>query len=96
QNSSNSNRLKDLATLEGLDDYLVDNPNDVDKLWFDNKKVCGVSAGASAPEFLVQQIISQISKVCSKEVEEFEGIKEEVYFPLPRLLKQNIGTGKVE
>ncbi|APC92158.1 MULTISPECIES: 4-hydroxy-3-methylbut-2-enyl diphosphate reductase [Francisella] len=97
QNSSNSNRLKELATLEGIDAYLVDNSLDVDKSWFENKKVCGVSAGASAPEYLVQQIISQISKVCSAEVEveEFEGIKEEVYFPLPRLLKQKIGSIKV-
>ncbi|MFV9972303.1 MAG: 4-hydroxy-3-methylbut-2-enyl diphosphate reductase [Francisella endosymbiont of Hyalomma asiaticum] len=98
QNSSNSNRLKELATLEGIDAYLVDNHLDVDKLWFDNKKVCGVSAGASAPEYLVQQIISQISKFCSAEVEveEFDGIQEEVYFPLPRLLKQKVGTDKVE
>ncbi|MDE5019032.1 4-hydroxy-3-methylbut-2-enyl diphosphate reductase, partial [Francisella tularensis subsp. holarctica] len=56
----------------------------------------GVSAGATAPEYLVQQIISQISKACSTEVEEFEGIKEEVYFQLPRLLMQKFGTGKVE
>ncbi|MDE4945226.1 4-hydroxy-3-methylbut-2-enyl diphosphate reductase, partial [Francisella tularensis subsp. holarctica] len=75
-------------TLEGIDAYLDDNPKDVDKLLFDNKKVFGVSAGASAPEYLVQQIISQISKVFSTEVEEFECIKEEVYLPLPILLKQ--------
>lgn len=92
QNSSNSNRLKELATLEGIDAYLVDNPADIESTWFDNKKVCGVSAGASAPEYLVQQIISEISNVCKGgvDVEEFDGIKEEVYFPLPRLLKQKI------
>ncbi|AEI35303.1 4-hydroxy-3-methylbut-2-enyl diphosphate reductase [Francisella salina] len=92
QNSSNSNRLKELATLEGINAYLVDNPADIKRAWFDNKKVCGVSAGASAPEYLVQQIISEISNVCKGgvDVEEFDGIKEEVYFPLPRLLKQKI------
>ncbi|WP_395167397.1 4-hydroxy-3-methylbut-2-enyl diphosphate reductase [Francisella salimarina] len=92
QNSSNSNRLKELATLEGIGAYLVDNPADIKSAWFDNKKVCGVSAGASAPEYLVQQIISEISNVCKGgvDVEEFDGIKEEVYFPLPRLLKQKI------
>ncbi|MBY7734045.1 4-hydroxy-3-methylbut-2-enyl diphosphate reductase [Francisella philomiragia] len=92
QNSSNSNRLKELATLEGIDSYLVDNPSEIRKAWFDNKKVCGVSAGASAPEYLVQQIIAEISRVCDGDVavEEFDGIKEEVYFPLPRLLKQKI------
>ncbi|MBK2007308.1 4-hydroxy-3-methylbut-2-enyl diphosphate reductase, partial [Francisella orientalis] len=59
---------------------------------FDDKKVCGVSAGASAPEYLVQQIITEISRICEGDVavEEFDGIKEEVYFPLPRLLKQKI------
>lgn len=90
QNSSNSNRLKELATLAGVDSYLVDNPSDINKIWFGSKKNCGVSAGASAPEYLVQQIISKIADVCDQEVtvEEFEGIKEEVYFPLPKLLKQ--------
>ncbi|NIB66392.1 4-hydroxy-3-methylbut-2-enyl diphosphate reductase, partial [Francisella noatunensis subsp. orientalis] len=62
QNSSNSNRLKELATLEGIDSYLVDNPSEIRKAWFDDKKVCGVSAGASAPEYLVQQIITEISR----------------------------------
>ncbi|MBD5784464.1 4-hydroxy-3-methylbut-2-enyl diphosphate reductase, partial [Francisella tularensis subsp. holarctica] len=74
QHSSNSNRLKELATLEGIDAYLVDNPKDVAKLWFDNKKDCGVSAGASAHENLDQQIIIQISKVCFTEGAAFEGI----------------------
>jgi 4-hydroxy-3-methylbut-2-enyl diphosphate reductase len=92
QNSSNSNRLKELASLEGMDSYLVDNPVEINKSWFNGKKVCGVSAGASAPEYLVQDIISKISSVCdgNVEVEDFEGIKEEVYFPLPRLLKQKL------
>ena len=94
QNSSNSNRLRELASLENIDAYLIDDPKDVDPAWFDDKKVCGVSAGASAPEYLVQDIISKIADVCdsSVEVEEFEGIKEEVYFPLPRLLKQKFSS----
>ena len=92
QNSSNSNRLKELASIEGIDSYLVDNPLEIGKLWFEGKKVCGVSAGASAPEYLVQGIIREISNVCdgNVEVEDFEGIREEVYFPLPRLLKQKL------
>lgn len=94
QNSSNSNRLRELASLDGIDAYLIDNPADVNPAWFDGKKVCGVSAGASAPEYLVQDIISKIADVCDSpvEVEEFEGIKEEVYFPLPRLLKQKFSS----
>ncbi|QIV96400.1 4-hydroxy-3-methylbut-2-enyl diphosphate reductase [Allofrancisella inopinata] len=89
-NSSNSNRLRELAKLEGVDSYLVDNPLDIDRSWFNNKNTCGVSAGASAPEYLVQEIVAKISDICDKDVdvEDFEGIKEEVYFPLPRLLKQ--------
>ncbi|MGQ4002655.1 4-hydroxy-3-methylbut-2-enyl diphosphate reductase [Francisellaceae bacterium CB300] len=96
QNSSNSNRLRELASLEGIDSYLVDNPIEINKSWFNDKKVCGVSAGASAPEYLVQDIIGKISSVCdgNVEVEDFEGIREEVYFPLPRLLKQKL-TKKV-
>ena len=96
QNSSNSNRLRELASLEGIDSYLVDNPIEINKSWFSGKKVCGVSAGASAPEYLVQDIIGKISSICDSnvEVEDFEGIKEEVYFPLPRLLKQKL-TKKV-
>ena len=96
QNSSNSNRLRELASLDGIDSYLVDNPAEISKSWFSGKKVCGVSAGASAPEYLVQDIIAQISQVCdgNVDVEDFEGIREEVYFPLPRLLKQKL-TKKV-
>ncbi|AJC48197.1 4-hydroxy-3-methylbut-2-enyl diphosphate reductase [Allofrancisella guangzhouensis] len=91
-NSSNSNRLRELAKLEGVDSYLVDNPLDIDRAWFNSKKTCGVSAGASAPEYLVQEIIAKISEICDGEVdiEDFEGIKEEVYFPLPKLLKQKL------
>ena len=98
KNSSNSNRLKELATLQGMDSYLIDNPLDIKKSWFENKKVCGVSAGASAPEYLVQEIIAKISQVCSGDVvvEEFDGIKEEIHFPLPRLLKQKSIKIKVE
>ena len=92
QNSSNSNRLRELASLGGIDSYLVDSSLEISKSWFDCKKVCGVSAGASAPEYLVQDIITKISSVCDDgvEVEDFEGIKEDVYFPLPRLLKQKL------
>ncbi|ASG68685.1 4-hydroxy-3-methylbut-2-enyl diphosphate reductase [Francisella halioticida] len=98
KNSSNSNRLKELATLEGIDSYLIDNPLDIKRYWFENKEVCGVSAGASAPEYLVQEIISKISKICGGDVtvDEFDGIKEEVHFPLPRLLKQKAAKIKAE
>ncbi len=94
KNSSNSNRLRELAQLSGIDAYLVDDINDVNNSWFVNKSTCGVTAGASAPEYLVQDIISKISEVCEQEVEveDFDGIKEDIYFPLPRLLKKKIGV----
>ena len=94
KNSSNSNRLRELAQLSGVDAYLVDDINDVKNEWFLNKNTCGLTAGASAPEYLVQDIISKISEICEQDVkvEDFDGIKEDVYFPLPRLLKKKIGV----
>jgi 4-hydroxy-3-methylbut-2-enyl diphosphate reductase len=92
QNSSNSNRLRELANISGIDSYLVDSSSEMNKSWFDGKDSCGVSAGASAPEYLVQDVVKQISVLCggNVEVEEFEGIKEEIHFPLPKLLKQKL------
>jgi len=91
-NSSNSNRLKELATLSGIDGYLVDDVSNIKKEWFDAKNSCGVTAGASAPEYLVQDVIKQISIFCdgNVEIEDFEGINEEVHFPLPKLLKKKL------
>ncbi|MFC4892461.1 4-hydroxy-3-methylbut-2-enyl diphosphate reductase [Pseudofrancisella aestuarii] len=92
KNSSNSNRLCELATLNKVDSYLVDDVNAIKAEWFESKKACGVSAGASAPEYLVKEVVSKISDLCESDVsvEDFEGIKEEIYFPLPRLLKQKL------
>ena len=91
KNSSNSNRLKELASINNIDSYLVDDINDIKKEWFLNKKVCGLSAGASAPEYLVEDVISQISLLCDNPIiENFEGVKEEILFPLPKLLKKKL------
>ncbi len=89
KNSSNSNRLRELAEKEGVDAYLIDNKDDVDLTWFVGKKSCGITAGASAPEYLVQQVVSFLqANFPAAGVVDFEGVKEEVTFPLPKLLKQ--------
>ncbi|APC97867.1 4-hydroxy-3-methylbut-2-enyl diphosphate reductase [Francisella frigiditurris] len=92
KNSSNSNRLCELASLNKIDSYLIDDVNAIKAEWFKDKATCGVSAGASAPEYLVKEVVSKISDICGTDVfiEDFEGIKEEIYFPLPRLLKQKL------
>lgn len=88
-NSSNSNRLRELAELSGVDAYLIDHPDQINLTWFDNKKSCAITAGASAPEYLVQAVVDFLKQHFQDAVvEDFEGVKEDVTFPLPRLLKQ--------
>ncbi len=93
QNSSNSNRLKELAEQYQIAGYLVDDPAHLQAKWFDNAKVCGVTAGASAPEYLVNQVVDQIKQfVDHAEVKAFEGVQETVTFPLPKLLKTQLSS----
>ena len=88
-NSSNSNRLRELAELSGVDAYLIDHPDQINLTWFDNKKSCAITAGASAPECLVQAVVDFLKQYFQDAVvEDFEGVKEDVTFPLPKLLKQ--------
>ena len=88
-NSSNSNRLRELAELSGVDAYLIDHPDQINLTWFDNKKSCAITAGASAPEYLVQAVVDFLKQHFQDAVvEDFEGVKEDVTFPLPKLLKQ--------
>ncbi|WP_119344220.1 4-hydroxy-3-methylbut-2-enyl diphosphate reductase [Facilibium subflavum] len=88
KNSSNSNRLRELAENSGVKSYLIDDKDDIDTSWFVDKVSCGVTAGASAPEYLVQDVVSFLQNTFNAEISELEGVKEEVTFPLPRLLKQ--------
>jgi 4-hydroxy-3-methylbut-2-enyl diphosphate reductase len=82
-NSSNSNRLKELAEQIGVPSYLVDQPNQILSNWFDNVEVVGVTAGASAPEILVKQVIDRIKDFGGKVVNEATGPTESVSFSLP-------------
>lgn len=82
-NSSNSNRLKELSEQLGVPSYLVDQPGQIQQEWFDNIDVVGVTAGASAPEILVKQVIDQIKHWGGKVVNEADGPVENISFSLP-------------
>jgi 4-hydroxy-3-methylbut-2-en-1-yl diphosphate reductase len=85
-NSSNSNRLRELAEKQGCRAYLIDGAEDIQQAWLDQSPRVGLTAGASAPEVLVEQVIERLRGWGVTEVEELEGIREQVVFPLPREL----------
>ncbi|KJV27397.1 4-hydroxy-3-methylbut-2-enyl diphosphate reductase [Aquitalea magnusonii] len=82
-NSSNSNRLREVAALRGVDAYMVDNASLLKPEWFDGKQRVGVTAGASAPEVLVQAVIEQIRSYGAESVSELSGVEESTVFALP-------------
>jgi len=84
--SSNSNRLREVAANIGLPAYLVDNADELCADWFVGKKSVGISAGASAPEVLVQGVIARLEQMGGGKVVELQGIIENVVFPLPKTL----------
>ena len=83
-NSSNSNRLRELAQKMGVSAYMVDNADDVQATWFTNTKKIGVTAGASAPEVLVESVLNRIKELGASSVSVLEGVEESVKFPLPK------------
>jgi 4-hydroxy-3-methylbut-2-en-1-yl diphosphate reductase len=85
-NSSNSNRLREVASNLGVPAYMLDNAADLKPEWVEGKKVVGVTAGASAPEVLVHAVIARLNSLGAESVRELEGIAERVTFPLPRAL----------
>lgn len=87
KNSSNSNRLRELALKTGTQSYLVDTADDVESNWFDNVTRVAVTAGASAPEVLVQQVVQAIAKLAPSIVTEVEGRKEDTVFAVPAELR---------
>ena len=90
KNSSNSNRLKEIADNQGKPAYLIDSSDDIDEQWIDNINSVGITAGASAPEILVQDVVSFLMSHGGVEIIEVEGAKEDVNFPVPASLKINI------
>jgi 4-hydroxy-3-methylbut-2-enyl diphosphate reductase len=85
-NSSNSNRLREVAEKQGVPAYMVDNAGELRAEWVAGYEVVGVTAGASAPEVLVQQVIDRLVSLGATSVREIEGVHEKVVFPLPRAL----------
>ena len=87
-NSSNSNRLREVAQNQGIESYMVDNASFLDASWVIGKKRIGVSAGASAPEVLVKEVVAKLQTLTQAEVHELEGVVENVVFQLPKNLMQ--------
>ncbi|WP_417217574.1 4-hydroxy-3-methylbut-2-enyl diphosphate reductase [Alcanivorax sp.] len=86
-NSSNSNRLRELAERCGADAYLIDEPSQIDADWLKGKAAVGVTAGASAPEDLVQQVIATLKGLGGKDAEEIPGREENIRFSMPKALR---------
>ena len=86
-NSSNSNRLCELANRLNTLAYLIDDANDIDPEWLDGKQVIGLTSGASAPESLVQQVVEHLKTLGAVQVHEDNGICEKIKFSLPQELK---------
>ncbi|MBS0365651.1 MAG: 4-hydroxy-3-methylbut-2-enyl diphosphate reductase [Proteobacteria bacterium] len=92
--SSNSNRLRELADRAGVPGYLIDGPADLKAEWFAGRKAVGVTAGASAPELLVQQVIAQLRSWGGEAPHEVVGREERVFFTLPRELRTAVAHPK--
>ncbi len=87
RSSSNSNRLRDLAEKQGTPAYLIDGPEDIHPTWLADKTAIGVTAGASAPEVLVRQVIARLRELGATTISESGGRAENVVFALPRELR---------
>ena len=86
-NSSNSNRLKELAERLGCESYLIDGVDDIDPVWLEDRLRLGITAGASAPEVLVQQVVERLQEISHLEPVEVEGVEENIVFSMPRELR---------
>ena len=87
KNSSNSNRLAELASRMGVKSQLLDDPLDIQDYWFNDVKTIGITAGASAPEELVQSIISRLKEFGANTIEELQGLEENMFFEVPKELR---------
>ena len=94
RNSSNSNRLVQVAEEHGAESHLIDNETQVDPAWLEGKKVVGISSGASAPEELVQRLVAFFTDLGVRDVSEFEVMKEDVRFMLPKTIRQAMAAAE--
>ena len=90
--SSNSNRLREVARKLGTESYMVDNAEELQAEWFNGRQRVGLTAGASAPEILVRQVIDRIKALGAVSVRKMDGIQETIKFPLPKGLKADGGS----
>lgn len=88
-NSSNSNRLREIADQQQIEAYLIDGPDDIHPEWVSGKSVVGVTAGASAPELLVGQVVSRLKTLGGELIPEMSGRPENIVFSLPRALQRS-------
>jgi 4-hydroxy-3-methylbut-2-enyl diphosphate reductase len=88
RNSSNSNRLVEVAREHGADSYLIDNESQVREEWLEGKRVVGITSGASAPEELVQRLVAHFRSRGTDDVRELEVVQEDVRFMLPKAIRQ--------
>jgi 4-hydroxy-3-methylbut-2-enyl diphosphate reductase len=87
--SSNSNRLREVAKKLGTESYMVDSAEELRAEWFEGKTRIGLTAGASAPEILVRQVMERIKALGAVSVRKMDGIEETLKFPLPKGLKMD-------
>jgi 4-hydroxy-3-methylbut-2-enyl diphosphate reductase len=83
-NSSNSNRLREVAEKRGIPAYMVDSPDQIDPAWLTGKRRIGLTAGASAPEVLAQQVVERLRTLGIVNIRKLDGVEEAISFPLPR------------
>jgi 4-hydroxy-3-methylbut-2-enyl diphosphate reductase len=87
RNSSNTNRLREIAEKLGVAARQIDGPEQIERAWLEGRKAIGVTAGASAPEHLVQGVVARLREWGAAEVREYEGLREQVVFSIPRELR---------
>ena len=83
-NSSNSNRLREVAANLGIQAYMIDRADELDASWLEGRRCVGVSAGASAPEVLVRQVVERLKELGAKDVAELDGVVATTVFPMPK------------
>jgi len=94
KNSSNSNRLVEVARDHGADSHLIDNEGEVREEWLEGKRTVGITSGASAPEELVQRLVDFFRARGTEDVEEFEVVQEDVRFMLPKEIRKEMAAAK--
>ena len=91
-NSSNSNRLREVAEQLRVPAYMIDNASELDAAWLDGRPRVGVTAGASAPEVLVEEVLARLRSLGAKSIRQLDGVEENVVFPMPKGLQSHPPT----